>query len=462
MWYYSDILIANERIFLKMSRSEELKKIIALCDYAVSSENTRVDWSIDFALFGFALSRLDEYIKEDRYFIFLKSFCDRFAAEKPPMNSLSAAAPVLVALEMYKRTKNETYLSLAASVMETVKRMPAARIFGETPHSRGDGAETPTSRNVGETPLSRGDGEGASFGGYGERTSASDRRSGMEMPTSRNVGETPLGRRNGAEMPTSQYGGEKNFGTIQGGSVKTADVAAFLLSDYMFLKYTADADGLDALVKKPKEYAKSLMDKKDNLFHRSFFQSRIFQNTKIHFPIGRNYPARENILALFALTLVAEGEDYIHREINETITKLTTAINNYRNVDGSYNAFFRNKRKSQSVGFLTNKAASNGESKAALMFGAPNFDPSVAAYYAACCLKNASAGIIDAGYAETGKNAYITAAESLVKESGAIYMPNNSKKSFFQDLLSVFSKGSEGNLFGIAGIVFAALEYEKI
>jgi hypothetical protein len=388
----------------KMSRSEELKKIIALCDYAVSSEDTRADWSLDFALFGFALSRLDEYIKEDRYFIFLKSFCDRFVAEKPILSSLSDAAPALVALEMYKRTKNETYLSLAASVMDTVKKMPSARGFGERTSDTGGGF--------------------SSERGFGERTSE----------------------------------------TVRGGpfSVKTADFAAFLLTDYIFLKYTGDADGLDALVKRPKEYAASLMDKKDNLFHRSFFQSRVFQNTKIHFPLGRNYPARENVLALFALTLVAEGEDYIHREINETITKLTTAINNYRNADGSYNAFFRNKRKSQSVGFLTDKSAFNGVGSPASPFGAQNFDPSVASYYAACCLKNASAGIVDAGYTDTGKNAYITAADSLVKESGAIYMPDNSKKSFIQNFLSMFSKDSGGNLFGIAGIIFAALEYERL
>jgi hypothetical protein len=364
-----------------MSRSEELNKIIALCDYAVSSEDTRADWSLDFALFGFALSRLDEYIKEDRYFIFLKSFCDRFAAEKPLLSSRSDAAPVAVVLEMYKRTKNEAYLSFAASVMDSIKKMP------------------------------------------------------------------------------------ETIGL--GGSVRTTDMIAFLLADYMFLKYTGDADALDALAREPKKYAASLMDKKDNLFHRSFFKGRIFQNTKIHFPLGRNYPARENILALFALTLVAEGEDYIHREINETITKLTTAINNYRNVDGSYNAFFRNKRKSQSIGFLTDKTArrgaEGGEKDLIFPFDTPNFDPSVASYYAACCLKNASAGIIDAGYFETGKNAYIAAAGSLVKESGAIYMSGGPKKSFIQGVLGMFSRPSGGNnLSGIAGIVFAALEYEKI
>jgi hypothetical protein len=431
-----------------MSRSEEIKKIIALCDYAVSSEDMRAEWSLDFAVFGFALSRLDEYMKEDRYFIFLKSFCDRFVAERPILGSLSASAPVLIVLEMYKRTKNDAYLSLTASVMEAVKKMPSVRGFEKrTSAAAGHGGEMPKGQE------------------FVEKMSAADR--GEEKPEDRKFGEknSATCQESGDGMPKDRGFGEKNFAAGQEGlsSVKTADIVTFLLTDYMFLKYTADIDELDALVKQPKKYAASLMDKRDNLFHRSFFRGRIFKNTKIHFPLGRNYPARENVLALFALTLVAEGEDYIHKEINETIARLTTAINNYRNVDGSYNAFFKNKRKSQSVGFLTNRAVADGGADRVSPFGAQNFDPSVASYYAACCLKNAAAGIIDAGYAETGKNAYMTAADSLVKESGAIYMPNNSKKSFVKGFLSMFSRASGvNNLFGIAGIIFAALEYEKI
>ncbi|MDR2090511.1 MAG: hypothetical protein LBP62_02525 [Clostridiales bacterium] len=421
-----------------MSRSEELNKIIALCDYAVSADDTRADWSLDFALFGFALSRLDEYIKEDRYFIFLKSFCDRFAAEKPLLGSREAAAPVLVVLEMYKRTKNEAYLSLAASVMNAVKK-----IHEEDFESK---------------PKRSADGDFSRFESA-DRDNADRNNKDFEP----NFRERDRDNKNFEPNFRTAERDNKNFESkpprkTEGGfsSLKTADIISFLLADYMFLKYTGDADGLDVLVKKPKKYTASLMDKKDNLFHRSFFRSRIFQNAKIHFPPGRNYPARENVLALFALTLIAEGEDYIHRDINETIIRLTTAINNYRNVDGSYNAFFGNKRKSRSTGFITGKPADDG-------FDVSSFDPSVASYYAACCLKNASAGIVDAGYLETGKNAYMTAANSLVKERGAVYLPSMCKKNFFQGFLRLFSGFFSGgsNLSGIAGIVFAALEYER-
>ncbi|MDR2046374.1 MAG: hypothetical protein LBP79_00445 [Clostridiales bacterium] len=388
-----------------MTRSEELKKVIALCDYIVSAADTSPEWTADFALFGFALSRLDGYIGEDRYYMFLKSFCDVYARSEPFVNSLADAAPVITVAEMYARTGCKEYAALASYVINLCKKLPDA-----------DAA----------------------------RLSAS--------------GLHPLRTERVMLFVLAEYLWQKNgAGGIENGGGIDANYGA-----------GGGRRGADAITENSKNYAAVLMNKKDNLFHRSYFKA-----AGLRFPLGRNYRARDNVIALFVLSLIAEGEDYVLKDINELILKLTTAVNNYRNIDGSYNPFFRNGRKSLSVGFLTDGRGNGGGApggkggKIAVSNadGSIVADPFTAAYYAASCMKNASAGIIDSGYAETGKKAYLNAVNGLVTDGGAIYMPETRKKGLSGMLKEFFNGigGGAANKFsGAAGLIFAAIEYEKL
>ncbi|MDR3263708.1 MAG: hypothetical protein LBT30_05295 [Clostridiales bacterium] len=382
-----------------MVRSEELKKIIALCDFVVSSDETKTDWTTDFALFGYALCKLDAYLKEDRYYMFLKSFCDRHIKEKPYLDNIDCAAPSLVVYEMYKRTGNDEYLSLVKSVLSFLERQ---------------------SKTSGDA----------------------------------------VNRFKGS-MLRAYY---------------TENLIPCAYLSYIRAKDLNDEDALRQAIRLPKIYADYLMDKKDDLFGHSYWP-----DAKIRLPFGRNYTGRDNALALFALTLIAEGEDYIHKDINGLIIRLTTSFFKYRNVDGSYNWLFKNKRRSETTGFITGGKSvylGSGSPKSEEIGGietsnlpithsegrAPK-DAAIAAYYAACCLKNSAAGIIDEGYAQAGKDAFLNALNSLVNESGAIYLPDVSRKVFLQNIMpNLFSKinaKTRNSLYGAAGLVFAALEYDK-
>jgi rhamnogalacturonyl hydrolase YesR len=447
-----------------MPRSDELKKVIALCDYITTAEETDSTWSFDFALFGYALGKLDEYLKEDRYYMFLKSFCDGYSKKPPPLGVANDAAPALVFFGMYEKTKSEEYCGLIKNAFDFLEAQPRIK---EIPYRYG-----------------------SAFRAVNIQTLISD-----------------------------------------------------LLVRYLYLKRQNDNDAVSRLIRQSAHYAECLMDKKDKLFYHSYMP-----DAKLHFPIGRNYSGRDNALALFALSMLADGENYITRGVNELIAVLTSSILKYQNTDGTYGGFLKNKRKSQARGFITDGkglaretsgggiignvcaadktandydgirgektdcgyiqsgeiAAQSGETdeRGQTLYEAANCrggalnektgiddgilngaakarsgarradervgtppDPSIAAYYAACCLKNADAGIIDDGYTDIGRRAFLSGLNSLTNQGGAIYMPDITRKSIVQSIMpGLFTKlnlKTKNNLYGVAGLIFAAIEFDK-
>ncbi|MDR1940395.1 MAG: hypothetical protein LBQ40_06360 [Clostridiales bacterium] len=433
-----------------MSRSEELKKVIALCDYITTAEETIAARSFDFALFGYALCKLDEYLGEDRYYMFLKSFCDGYACNPQVLTAANDAAPAIVLNEMHKKTGAEEYAAPVKAALEFLESRQ--RIQG--------------------------------------------------LPY----------RFNGVFR-----------------SVQTETLISDLLVRYLCGE---NRQGLSEL---PALYAECLMDKNDKLFYRSYMPE-----TRMRLPIGRNYPARDNALALFALSLLAEGEGYSDEGLNKLIAGLTQSILKYQNADGTYGGFLKNKRKSEAHDFLTDgkktalmrtaenavnifsknkkngegrdidprfgvklsnqggdidprfgvkssnqggdidprfdvdsnrqgggidpsKTPAYGESPSERLSGSGggSQDPAIAAYYAACCIKNASAGIVDEGYIKIGERAFFSGLNSLTNEGGAIYLPDVTKKSFVQSIMpGLFLKlnpRTRNNPYGVAGLVFAAI-----
>jgi hypothetical protein len=249
----------------------------------------------------------------------------------------------------------------------------------------------------------------------------------------------------------------KSGGIAVGGTafkvVYTENIFSCIL-DYLYHRDTGDTAGAESALLQPALYEERLSDKSDALFNHSSWGE-----AHLKLPVGRSYSARENLVALWTATFLAAEESYANGDLNGLIKRLTASLFKYKNTDESYRSFWINRKSSEASGLLTSPAsAETTELKSGR-------DPAVAAYFGACCMKNAAGGIIDGGYRKIGEEAFLSAYRSLVMSGGAVHLPDVAKQSFLQNLApawfaNVGMKEDDG-FFGAAGVTLAALEYEK-
>lgn len=107
--------------------SSELNKIKRLCDYMVKIREPKMRWMWGEALFGYALSELDDYLDAQDYTPFLKGFCDYYMQHPPRVVCADTCAPALITYAMQK--KNEDYAFLTDRVLDYIKNEP--RLIGD-------------------------------------------------------------------------------------------------------------------------------------------------------------------------------------------------------------------------------------------------------------------------------------------------------------------------------------------
>lgn len=107
--------------------SSELLKIKRLCDYMVKMREPKMRWMWGEALFGYALSELDEYLVTEDYTPFLTGFCDHYMQYPPKVVCADTCAPALITYAMQK--KNGDYKKLTDRVLDYIKNEP--RLIGD-------------------------------------------------------------------------------------------------------------------------------------------------------------------------------------------------------------------------------------------------------------------------------------------------------------------------------------------
>ncbi len=107
--------------------SSELNKIKRLCDYMVKIREPKMRWMWGEALFGYALSELDDYLGTDIYKPFLTGFCDYYMQHPPRVVCADTCAPALITYTMQK--KNGDYAFLTDRVLDYIKNEP--RLIGD-------------------------------------------------------------------------------------------------------------------------------------------------------------------------------------------------------------------------------------------------------------------------------------------------------------------------------------------
>lgn len=101
-----------------------LAKIIGIADDITHSWEPKMKWMWGEALFGYALSLLDEHLNEDRYTPFLKAYCDYYVENPPRVDQSDTSAPGLITYYMWKKTNNEAYKKLTDRVINYIMHEP--------------------------------------------------------------------------------------------------------------------------------------------------------------------------------------------------------------------------------------------------------------------------------------------------------------------------------------------------
>ncbi len=104
----------------------ELILVKELCDYMVKTREPKMRWMWGEALFGYALSLLDNHLETEDYTPFLSGFCDYYMVHDPRVVCADTCAPALITYAMQK--KNPDYHKLTDKVLHYIKNEP--RLIG--------------------------------------------------------------------------------------------------------------------------------------------------------------------------------------------------------------------------------------------------------------------------------------------------------------------------------------------
>lgn len=101
-----------------------IEKVINIADDITSTWEPKMKWMWGEALFGYALSLLDEHMGEDRYTTFLKEYCDYYVENPPRVDQSDTSAPGLITYYMWKKTQHEGYKKLTDRVINYIMNEP--------------------------------------------------------------------------------------------------------------------------------------------------------------------------------------------------------------------------------------------------------------------------------------------------------------------------------------------------
>lgn len=99
-------------------------KVLDLANYITKTWDPKMKWMWGEALFGYALSMLDDHLKTDNYTKFLSDYCDYYVNHPPRVDQSDTSAPGLITYAMQKKTKNIEYEKLTQRVLYYIKNEP--------------------------------------------------------------------------------------------------------------------------------------------------------------------------------------------------------------------------------------------------------------------------------------------------------------------------------------------------
>ncbi|NCA66982.1 MAG: hypothetical protein EOM87_02845 [Clostridia bacterium] len=345
-----------------------MKQIKDLCDYLVRAwkpENLRWGWGE--GLFTYALAELDNYLKEDRYIGFYKTYCDKYAAEHPDIDCSDTAAPGLTSYALFKKTGDARYKALTDSVINYIENAP--RILEDAPNHFGTSKDAAT------------------------------------YPQSIWVDSLMM-----FSVFTARYGAENGLGNM-----------------------------IDYAARQPASYAKYLMDKDDKLWYHSYW---VKQHT--HYPRRKLYWGRGNgwVIASFPMIYESIGKDHpLAKEIAEIYQSTSAALLNYQRSDGAFETVFNKVGKTYR-------------------------ELSATALIAGGWLHGIRLGILDKSYLKPALKAYNLCIDSIICEDGGVFFPEISRPTVPMKYIpylwyKYLPRGRNWN-YGVAALIFAAINYDKI
>jgi len=107
-----------------MTQNPAFSKVIQLVDHITNTWNPKMKWMWGEALFGYALSELDNYLGSNRYTAFLTAYCDYYVAHPPKINQSDTVAPGLITYVMGRKTGRCDYQKLTCRVLDYIKNEP--------------------------------------------------------------------------------------------------------------------------------------------------------------------------------------------------------------------------------------------------------------------------------------------------------------------------------------------------
>lgn len=118
-----------------------LKPATDLADSMVRQIQGNMRWMWGEALLGYAFSELDAYLGTEKYFDFLKRYCDHWVKKQPRVDQADTSAPALITYAMQKKTGNPDYRDLTDRVLDYIRHEKrviddAVNHLGRSPEGR--------------------------------------------------------------------------------------------------------------------------------------------------------------------------------------------------------------------------------------------------------------------------------------------------------------------------------------
>jgi unsaturated rhamnogalacturonyl hydrolase len=115
------------------------EKVTALAQGIVRTWNPKMKWMWGEALFGYALSLLDEYQETESYTPFLTAYCDHYVEHPPRVDQSDTVAPALICYQMQKNTGNPAYSALTMRCVDYIRNEP--RLLDDSVNHLGNSLE---------------------------------------------------------------------------------------------------------------------------------------------------------------------------------------------------------------------------------------------------------------------------------------------------------------------------------
>ncbi len=350
-----------------MTGDNYFKKAVELADSVPKLYEPKMKWMWGEALLGYALTELDSFLSEDRYFDFTKAYCDYYVKHEPEVDQSDTAAPALITYAMQKRTGNKDYEELTNKVLHYIKNEP--RILDDAVNHLGKSA----------------------------------------------------------------------VGKLYPQSIWVDSLMMFSVFPMRYANENHDSDLLNFAARQPRLYGKYMQDPQDKLWYHSYWVK-----SKTHYPRKKIYWGRGNGWVICALPMILDYLPDQHEERTEIIKifqETSERLLKYQREDGYFETVLNTDGKTYR-------------------------ESSATALIAAGWMHGVRCGWLDECYIEPAKKAFRAVVDNFQAHDGLVYMTEISGPTIPMPVApylgyKLIPKGKNWS-YGIAAVLFAAMEYEKL